>query len=275
MITNKTVPFTIIIVISPPRLDNTPRLSFCSKGFINCYCIEVGDLEKGLPDDELPPPNGRGKEKDTSSRPPSLKRWREASGAGRSLPRRERSLGPPQQSIGDPGGPDLWRPRNGPGRPCPARGAHAQAARRTEEELPYATLKLAGVGRGSGEPSQARQRLRWPRPLFLLQQRRLVKGKDLQPYSTTTMGDLKAVIKTVDMSEEMQQDSVECATQALEKYSVEKDIAAYIKKEFDKKYNPTWHCIVGRKFGSYVTHETKHFIYFYLGQMAILLFKSG
>ena len=49
----------------------------------------------------------------------------------------------------------------------------------------------------------------------------------------------------------------------------------YIKKEFDKKYNPTWHCIVGRNFGSYVTHETKHFIYFYLGQVAILLFKSG
>ena len=63
--------------------------------------------------------------------------------------------------------------------------------------------------------------------------------------------------------------------QALEKYNIEKDIAAYIKKEFDKKYNPTWHCIVGRNFGSYVTHETKHFVYFYLGQVAILLFKSG
>ena len=50
---------------------------------------------------------------------------------------------------------------------------------------------------------------------------------------------------------------------------------SYIKKEFDRKYNPTWHCIVGRNFGSYVTHETKHFIYFYLGQVAILLFKSG
>ncbi|CAM2103259.1 unnamed protein product [Caretta caretta] len=92
---------------------------------------------------------------------------------------------------------------------------------------------------------------------------------------TVTMCDRKAVIKNADMSEEMQQDSVECATQALEKYNIEKDIAAHIKKEFDKKYNPTWHCIVGRNFGSYVTHETKHFIYFYLGQVAILLFKSG
>ena len=93
--------------------------------------------------------------------------------------------------------------------------------------------------------------------------------------STLTMADRKAVIKNADMSEDMQQDAVDCASQALEKYNIEKDIAAFIKKEFDKKYNPTWHCIVGRNFGSYVTHETKHFIYFYLGQVAILLFKSG
>lgn len=38
--------------------------------------------------------------------------------------------------------------------------------------------------------------------------------------------------------------------QALEKYNIEKDIAAYIKKEFDRKYNATWHCIVGRNFGA-------------------------
>ncbi|XP_052593465.1 dynein light chain 1, cytoplasmic-like [Peromyscus californicus insignis] len=87
------------------------------------------------------------------------------------------------------------------------------------------------------------------------------------------MCDQKAVIKNADMSEEIQQDSVECATQALEKYNIEKDIAAHM--EFDKKYNPTWHCIVGRNFGNYVTHETKHFIDFCLGQVAILLFTSG
>ena len=44
--------------------------------------------------------------------------------------------------------------------------------------------------------------------------------------------------------------------QALEKYNIEKDIASYIKKEFDKKYNPTWHCIVGRNFGEFCPHFT-------------------
>jgi Dynein light chain type 1 len=32
----------------------------------------------------------------------------------------------------------------------------------------------------------------------------------------------KAVIKSADMSEDMQQDAVDCASQALEKYNIEK-----------------------------------------------------
>ncbi|CAH8457335.1 unnamed protein product [Heterobilharzia americana] len=89
------------------------------------------------------------------------------------------------------------------------------------------------------------------------------------------MAEKKAVIKNVDMTEEMQKGVVDICTVALDKYNIEKDIAAYIKKECDKQYNPTWHCIVGRNYGSYVTHETKHFIYVYIGQVAILVFKSG
>jgi dynein light chain LC8-type len=84
----------------------------------------------------------------------------------------------------------------------------------------------------------------------------------------------KAIIKNVDMSEEMQQESVDIASTALEKYNIEKDIAAQIKKEFDRRHGATWHVVVGKNFGSYVTHETKHFIYFYIGSLAILIWKS-
>ena len=55
----------------------------------------------------------------------------------------------------------------------------------------------------------------------------------------------RAVIKTADMTQEMQQDAIDVATTALSKFGIEKDVAAYIKKEFDKKYHPTWHVIVG------------------------------
>ena len=85
----------------------------------------------------------------------------------------------------------------------------------------------------------------------------------------------QVTIKNVDMSDTMKDDAIESARVAIERYRVEKDIAAYIKKEFDKKYNPTWHCIVGRNFGSFVTHESKHFIYFYIGQVAVLLFRTA
>ncbi|CAD8131112.1 unnamed protein product [Paramecium sonneborni] len=87
--------------------------------------------------------------------------------------------------------------------------------------------------------------------------------------------DLKVVVKNADMSEEMQLDAIDCVKQALKKIDIEKDLPAFITKEFDKKYNPTWHCFVGRNFDSQITTETKHFIYFYVGNAAILLFKSG
>ncbi|KAF9731099.1 hypothetical protein PMIN06_011977 [Paraphaeosphaeria minitans] len=84
----------------------------------------------------------------------------------------------------------------------------------------------------------------------------------------------EAQIKSADMSDEMQQEAIEVAQTAMDQFSIEKDIAQYIKKEFDSRKGATWHCIVGRNFGSFVTHETKHFIYFYLGHCAILLFKT-
>jgi dynein light chain LC8-type len=61
----------------------------------------------------------------------------------------------------------------------------------------------------------------------------------------------------------------------MERYTVEKDMAQFIKKEFDKKYNPTWHVIVGRSFGSFVTHESGHFVYFYINSIAFLIWKAG
>jgi len=78
--------------------------------------------------------------------------------------------------------------------------------------------------------------------------------------SSEPTGASKAVIKNVDMGEEMQAQVIAIVTYALEQHTVEKDIAAYIKRECDKKFNPTWHVVVGRNFGSYVTHGTCFFI---------------
>ncbi|KAJ1982389.1 Dynein light chain 2, cytoplasmic [Dimargaris verticillata] len=89
------------------------------------------------------------------------------------------------------------------------------------------------------------------------------------------MADRKVVIKSVDMAEELQNDVLRVTNEALDQCQMEKDIAAFIKRKFDAEHQATWHCIVGKSFGSYVTHETQHFIYFYIDKLAILLFKSG
>ena len=47
------------------------------------------------------------------------------------------------------------------------------------------------------------------------------------------MADRKAVIKNADMSEDMQQDAVDCASQALEKYNIEKVGKRNQHSEFD------------------------------------------
>ncbi|KAJ8636371.1 hypothetical protein MRB53_010638 [Persea americana] len=96
-----------------------------------------------------------------------------------------------------------------------------------------------------------------------------------KPSSSAASQERKVVIKSADMNEDLQKEAISCAIAAFEKHGVEKEIAECIKKEFDKKHGSTWHCIVGRNFGSYVTHETNHFVYFYLDQKAVLLFKSG
>lgn len=76
------------------------------------------------------------------------------------------------------------------------------------------------------------QQLRKPPRPHTLKNPRNTNRKD---HPLHTMAERKAVIKNADMGEEMQQEAVDCASQAMDKHNIEKDIAAFIKKEFDKK----------------------------------------
>ena len=52
------------------------------------------------------------------------------------------------------------------------------------------------------------------------------------------------------------------------------DIATEIKKKCDEEFGGTWHCIVGRNFGSSITHDTKYVMFFQVDLLYVLLFKS-
>ena len=49
------------------------------------------------------------------------------------------------------------------------------------------------------------------------------------------------------MSQELQHSAVEISITALDESTVERDVAGYIKKEFDRLYGTTWHCVVGKR----------------------------
>lgn len=76
-----------------------------------------------------------------------------------------------------------------------------------------------------------------------------------------------------EMTQDMKQDVEKQVNLALDRSDTEKIVSEQIKKFFDSKYGPNWHCVVGKHFASYVTYTSKHYIFFYMGQMAILLYK--
>ena len=62
-------------------------------------------------------------------------------------------------------------------------------------------------------------------------------------------------VQAADMPVHMQKAAVQSANHAIKVFTTEKHIAESIKQDFDQLYQPTWHCIVGRNWGSCVTHS--------------------
>ncbi len=55
----------------------------------------------------------------------------------------------------------------------------------------------------------------------------------------------------------------------------EAEVSRQMKEFFDKKYQPNWHCVVGKNFYSSFSHEEKTYIFFSVGQISLLLYKVG
>ena len=76
-----------------------------------------------------------------------------------------------------------------------------------------------------------------------------------------------------DCDDEMIEFGFTKAFEALEKYTIEKEIANYIKREFDNKYDKTWHCIVGNDYSVSLTHDSRNFLFFSIETNYFLIFK--
>jgi dynein light chain LC8-type len=85
------------------------------------------------------------------------------------------------------------------------------------------------------------------------------------------------IVKSTDLSATNEQEMIELVRLAFRKYDLnnQRELAGFLKRSADKAFSSCWHCIVGRQFSSYVTHEMNGFIYLTKGPLSILLFKSG
>uniref|UniRef100_A0A0D6R667 Dynein light chain n=1 Tax=Araucaria cunninghamii TaxID=56994 RepID=A0A0D6R667_ARACU len=88
--------------------------------------------------------------------------------------------------------------------------------------------------------------------------------------------ELKVKLRAADMPPLLQERAFRCARQCLDDAHKPgfRQVALTLKKEFDTGYGPAWQCIVGKSFGSFVTHSPGGFLYFSIDKLSILLFKT-
>lgn len=88
------------------------------------------------------------------------------------------------------------------------------------------------------------------------------------------------VVKYSEFNEEMLDDAVNQAALSLSllekgEYKNYWEVAQFMKKYFDKTYGGAWHVIVGESFGSFVTNEVNRLTYFFLTNVAFLVYQHG
>jgi hypothetical protein len=93
----------------------------------------------------------------------------------------------------------------------------------------------------------------------------------------------RVVVKSASMSQEMIEEAVGAAANAMLTFGGEENlVAAFVKRQFDSAHHPLWHCVVGEHFISTVTCYLNCHVLFYLQVpsinsrgRAVLLWKSG
>lgn len=100
----------------------------------------------------------------------------------------------------------------------------------------------------------------------------LTGDDDVDMDSRVDSDDFK--IQAADMPLHMQRTALTSAVNSCKLFKTEKSIAESIKSDFDTMYGATWHCIVGRNWGSCVTHSKQCYIRILYKDLTILLYKS-
>merc|ERR1712146_879971 len=71
------------------------------------------------------------------------------------------------------------------------------------------------------------------------------------------------MIKTSDMHEDMRGDALDAVQTAIDTKPNFEAAAKAVKEIMDKKYGPSWHCIIGTNFSFEVTYQMKMLLHMY------------
>lgn len=89
------------------------------------------------------------------------------------------------------------------------------------------------------------------------------------------MAGTEAVVKMSVMHPDIEQDCIDCAAEALTRFTEQRSVAQWMKRELDRKYGSVWHVIVGRHFGSFIGHQDRYMAYFFIRDVGFLLWQTN
>mmetsp|Transcript_6420 Transcript_6420/g.8683 ORF Transcript_6420/g.8683 Transcript_6420/m.8683 type:complete len:119 (+) Transcript_6420:3-359(+) len=89
-----------------------------------------------------------------------------------------------------------------------------------------------------------------------------------------------AVISSL-MQQDFETQAIEVCAMAVEQFKNSKDMATFVKKEYDKRFpgsgkatEGVYHCIAGTHFGASVSHETRCYIHLKVDLLHFIMWKS-
>ena len=84
---------------------------------------------------------------------------------------------------------------------------------------------------------------------------------------------ITATLIKSDITDDIKDKAFEMGFEALKKFTAEKEMAEYIKNEFDIVFEPDWQVVVGKDFSVAFSFEIENFVFFQIEDTYFLLYK--
>ena len=84
---------------------------------------------------------------------------------------------------------------------------------------------------------------------------------------------IKVNLLKSDVTDDIKDKAFEMGFEALNKYTAEKEMADYIKTEFDNSFEPDWQIVIGKDFSVAFSFEIENFVFFQIEDIYFLFYK--